>query len=83
MVIGNLESYLQIFLIILLSGLFHLSWIIIAQFAMNSNLRKLNMKFYETLYIVHPALESGRLKDIILDIESLLKNNGKNKLIVG
>ena len=34
------------------------------------------MKFYETLYIVHPALESGRLKDIILDIESLLKNNG-------
>ena len=34
------------------------------------------MKFYETLYIVHPALESGRLKDIILDIESMLKNNG-------
>ena len=34
------------------------------------------MKFYETLYILHPALESGRLKDIILDIESMLKNNG-------
>ena len=33
------------------------------------------MKFYETLYIVHPALEAGRLKDIIIDIENVLKNN--------
>ncbi len=56
MVIGNLESYLQIFLIILLSGLFHLSWIIIAQFAMNSNLRKLNMKFHLSIILVVPLV---------------------------
>ena len=31
------------------------------------------MRFYETLYIVHPALESGRLKDIILELESHVK----------
>ena len=34
------------------------------------------MKFYETLYIVHPALEAGRLKDIILDIQDTLKKHG-------
>ena len=27
------------------------------------------MKYYEMLYVVHPALESGRLKDIILSIQ--------------
>ena len=30
------------------------------------------MNYYETLYIVHPALESGRLKDIILSIQETL-----------
>ena len=36
------------------------------------------MNYYETLYIVHPALESGRLKDIILSLEeSLNKLGGK------
>ncbi len=36
------------------------------------------MNFYETLYIVHPALESGRLKDIISSLgESLKKMGGK------
>ena len=36
------------------------------------------MNYYETLYIVHPALEAGRLKDIILGIEeSLIKMGGK------
>ena len=35
------------------------------------------MNYYETLYIVHPSLESGRLKDIILAVEeSLKKMNG-------
>jgi len=34
------------------------------------------MNYYETLYIVHPALESGRLKDIILSLEENLKNLG-------
>ena len=33
------------------------------------------MKFYETMYIVHPILEMGRLHDIILDID---KNISKN-----
>ena len=30
------------------------------------------MNYYETLYIVHPALESGRLKDIILSIQDTM-----------
>ena len=34
------------------------------------------MTYYETLYIVHPALESGRLKDIILSIDNNIKNIG-------
>jgi len=33
------------------------------------------MNYYETLYVVHPALESGRLKDIVLSIESIFSNN--------
>jgi len=31
------------------------------------------MNYYETLYIVHPALESGRLKDIILSTQSMFE----------
>jgi len=34
------------------------------------------MNYYETLYIVHSALETGRLKDIILTVEKSLKENG-------
>ena len=34
------------------------------------------MNYYETLYIVHSALEAGRLKDIVLSVEDLLKANG-------
>jgi ribosomal protein S6 len=34
------------------------------------------MNYYETLYIVHSALESGRLKDIVLTVEKFLKENG-------
>ena len=34
------------------------------------------MQYYETMYIVHPALESGRLKDLILSIESNLVDLG-------
>ena len=40
------------------------------------------MKFYETLYIVHPALESGRLKDLILGVEDILKKSGGNPISV-
>ena len=36
------------------------------------------MNYYETLYIVHPALESGRLKDIILSIQEIFKNLNLN-----
>jgi len=36
------------------------------------------MNYYETLYIVHSALEAGRLKDIVLSVETLLKeHNGE------
>ena len=34
------------------------------------------MNYYETLYIVHSALEAGRLKDIVLTVEESLKENG-------
>ena len=34
------------------------------------------MSYYETLYIVHSALEAGRLKDIVLTVEKSLKENG-------
>ncbi len=34
------------------------------------------MSYYETMYIVHPALEAGRLKDLILSVESSLKDFG-------
>ena len=40
------------------------------------------MNFYETLYIVHPALEAGRLKDIIVSIEDNLKKMGGEPLAV-
>ena len=40
------------------------------------------MNYYETLYIVHPALESGRLKDIIMDVEDSLKKQGGDPLAI-
>ncbi len=40
------------------------------------------MSYYETMYIVHPALESGRLKDLILLIEkSMIQLGGKTHMI--
>ena len=36
------------------------------------------MNYYETLYIVHPALEAGRLKDIILSVEPAFTGNASN-----
>jgi len=38
------------------------------------------MNYYETLYIIHPSLESGRLKDIILAVEESLKKIGGSPL---
>ena len=40
------------------------------------------MNYYETLYIVHPALESGRLKEIIMDVEDSLKKLGGGPLAI-
>ena len=40
------------------------------------------MNFYETLYIIHPALEAGRLKDIIMSVEDSLKKMGGEPLAV-
>ena len=34
------------------------------------------MMYYETMYIVHPAIESGRLKDLILSVEKNMHNLG-------
>ena len=34
------------------------------------------MMYYETMYIVHPALEAGRLKDLILSVEKSMENAG-------
>ncbi len=40
------------------------------------------MNYYETLYIIHPALESGRLKDIIMGVEDGLKKLGGGPLVI-
>ena len=40
------------------------------------------MNYYETLYIVHPALDAGRLKDIIMGVEDSLKKKGGDPLAV-
>ena len=40
------------------------------------------MNYYETVYIVHPALDAGRLKDIIMGIEDSLKKMGGDPLAV-
>ena len=40
------------------------------------------MNYYETLYIVHPSLESGRLKDIIMGVEESLKKLGGGPLAI-
>ena len=40
------------------------------------------MHYYETLYIIHPALEAGRLKDIIISVEDSLKKIGGEPLTV-
>ena len=34
------------------------------------------MTYYETMYIVHPAIESGRLKDLIQSVEKNMHNLG-------
>ena len=40
------------------------------------------MAYYETMYIVHPALEAGRLKDLIQSIEKdLIDLGGKTHMI--
>ena len=39
------------------------------------------MKFYETLYIAHPILETGRLKDTIENVQKLIEKNESNKIL--
>ena len=39
------------------------------------------MKHYETLYITHPILESGRLKDTITNVQKLIETNETNKIL--
>ena len=39
------------------------------------------MSYYETLFIVHPALEAGRLKDIILSFDESLKKDNSSQII--
>ena len=34
------------------------------------------MRYYEILYIVHPALEGGHLQDITKSVDELLEKNG-------
>ena len=40
------------------------------------------MSYYETLFIIHPALESGHLKDIVVSIEESLKTMGGKTLSI-
>ena len=37
------------------------------------------MNYYETLYIIHPAIESGRLKDTIVSVQKQIEKNQENK----
>ena len=40
------------------------------------------MSYYETMYIAHPALEGGRLKDLILSVEKFMNQlGGKTRTI--
>ena len=39
------------------------------------------MKYYETLYIAHPILETGRLKDTIENIQNLIEKNETNSIL--
>ena len=39
------------------------------------------MNYYETLYIIHPAIESGRLKDTIVGVQKLIEKNQENKTL--
>ena len=39
------------------------------------------MNYYETLYIIHPALESGRLKDTILNVQKQIEKNKANQTL--
>ena len=34
------------------------------------------MNYYETLYIIHPALDAGRVKEIVLSVNKILEENG-------
>ena len=34
------------------------------------------MNYYETLYIIHPALDGGRIKEMVLSINKTLEKNG-------
>jgi len=38
------------------------------------------MNFYETMYIIHPALQAGRLEDIIKNIDNKIKSLKGKKL---
>ena len=38
------------------------------------------MKYYEILYIVHPALEGGHLQDIIKSVDKIVEKNSGNLL---
>ena len=40
------------------------------------------MKYYETLYIAHPILETGRLKDTIENVQKLIEKNEKNSAVL-
>ena len=34
------------------------------------------MNYYETLYIIHPALDAGRVKEMVLSVNDTLEKNG-------
>ena len=40
------------------------------------------MNYYETLYIIHPALDAGRVKEIVLSVNQTLESVGGNVLAI-
>ena len=40
------------------------------------------MNYYETLFVVHPALDTGRLKDIVMSIEDMISGMNSKVCVI-
>ena len=40
------------------------------------------MNFYETMYVIHPALQAGRLDDIVNSVDSKIESFTENLVVL-